>query len=332
MDRDAIKRLEADYLSIYPVAERLALCIQDQVSALLTKNGISLGVPMERRVKTWPSITEKIDRKLLQVESIREITDLVGLRAILLFRRDIDRVCDLIEQTFVVSSKEDTGERLADTQFGYSSLHYSIALPGSWYSVPTFCDFNGLLLEIQIRTLAQHIWAAASHKLQYKSEKNVPSQIMRSIYRVSALLETVDLEFERVLTERENYISSLNEQQPEEKLNVDLLTAILTELLPADNQIADEPYADLMDDLVDLGITTAAGLKDLIAKNLEYALRRDKEIIAEIESGKVAAPESMDRVANDVFCAHVGLTRIMLTKEYGAKASELYKRPRKPKS
>jgi putative GTP pyrophosphokinase len=331
MDRVALEKLETEYLAVVPIAERLGVCIQDQVGILLSKNAVSLGVPMEHRVKTWLSLSEKIDRKLLQIASIKEIADLVGLRTILLFKRDISRVCELIERTFVVVSKEDTGERLTDTQFGYTSLHYSIVLPDSWYSVPTFCDFSGLQVEIQIRTLAQHIWAAASHKLQYKSEKNVPAPIRRTIYRVSALLETVDLEFERVLSEREQYVGSLDKQRPEETLNVDMLTAILTELLPTAHRDLDEPepYADLMDNLVELGVTTAAGVRSLVAKNIDYALRRDKELVEEVVSGKVQAPESMDRIARGVFCTHVGLTRLMLANEFGDVAKEILTRPRK---
>lgn len=59
---------------------------------------------------------------------------------------------------------------------------------------------SGLKAEVQVRTVTQHVWAAASHVLQYKQEASVPLPVRRSIYRVSALLETVDLEFERVLS------------------------------------------------------------------------------------------------------------------------------------
>jgi ppGpp synthetase/RelA/SpoT-type nucleotidyltranferase len=31
---------------------------------------------------------------------------------------------------------------------------------------------GGLRAEVQVRTTAQHIWAAASHKLQYKHEES----------------------------------------------------------------------------------------------------------------------------------------------------------------
>ena len=81
-------------------------------------------------------------------------------------------------------------------------------MPDDWLNVPTFREFKGLRAELQIRTLAQQLWAAASHKLQYKRESSVPYPIRRSIHRVAALLETVDLELERVLSERDPHLSN----------------------------------------------------------------------------------------------------------------------------
>ena len=116
---------------------------------------------------------------------------------------------------------------MTEGQFGYQSWHYVIAFPEKWLSVPSLCDFRGLRAELQLRTIAQHLWAAASHKLQYKAESSVPLPIRRSIHRVSALLETVDLEFDRVLQEREDYLKQAASRQPTKPINVDVLAQIL---------------------------------------------------------------------------------------------------------
>lgn len=196
-NEDALSR---EYSVIAPTAARFASTLQEQLEMMLATGNLTLGVPIEVRVKEWESIADKIARNRLKLTSLRELTDLVGLWLILLFKRDLPAVQDLISESFSVVSHEDTSARLSETQFGYQSVHYVIKLPGDWLRVPTLADFTGLRAEIQVRTLAQHIRAAASHKLQYKSESNVPAPIRRSIYRVSAILETVDLEFERVLT------------------------------------------------------------------------------------------------------------------------------------
>ncbi len=148
---------------------------------------------MEGRVKSLASIEEKIERKGLTLQSVTALDDLIGVRAILLFRKDLKIADKLISKTFHVLHKEDTATRLADDSFGYQSQHYVVQLPKSWSKIPSFSELGTIRVELQVRTLAQHIWAAASHKLQYKKENSVPPPLRRAISRVSALLETVDL-------------------------------------------------------------------------------------------------------------------------------------------
>ncbi len=69
----------------------------------------------------------KLERKRLQVESLYDLQDLIGMRAIVLFKSDLERVETLIKSTFRVFDQEDTGERLDETQFGYQSKHFAIA-------------------------------------------------------------------------------------------------------------------------------------------------------------------------------------------------------------
>ena len=84
---------------------------------------------MEIRVKKWTSIENKLERKNLEIESILLLRDLVGVRAILLFLTDLDKIDELIRSTFEVTSSEDTADRLGEAQFGYQSLHYTIKVP-----------------------------------------------------------------------------------------------------------------------------------------------------------------------------------------------------------
>ncbi len=230
-----IRELETEYRDCQALAQRFCSSLQAEILHLLDARSLTLGVPMEARTKTWASITEKLKRRSITLKSVKDLNDLIGLRIILLFRRDLITACELVENTLSVITKEDTSDRLSETQFGYQSLHYIVEIPTEWRAIPSMKDFAGLRAEIQVRTLAQHIWAASSHKLQYKLEQSVPLPVRRSIHRVSALLETVNLEFERVLREREEYISAKTRgtKRAAEELNVDLLSeASLDELLP----------------------------------------------------------------------------------------------------
>jgi len=238
---------------------------------------------------------------------------------ILLFKRDVDKIHEIMIETFDIIRYEDTSTRLTETQFGYQSVHYIIRIPKSWLKVPSLHDFITFKAEVQVRTLAQHIWAATSHVLQYKQEASVPLPIMRSIYRVSAILETVDLEFERLLVERESYITKVDTSQEDIKLNVDVVQRILDELLPAENKALNEPYSKLIENLLYFDIDTVGKLRQLIQSNLSEVLKEDKRIIKKALKDKINITERINR---GVFFIHVGLAREAMQKQFRDKWSE----------
>ncbi len=267
---------------------------------------------MESRVKTWVSIAEKLERRGLDLEGICALSDFIGVRTILLFRTDLMKALDLVREHFDVFSNENTGERLSDSEFGYQSQHLLMRIPEAWQKLPTMEGLRDFSIELQVRTLAQHIWAAASHKLQYKQEAGVPRPVRRSINRVAALLETVDLEFERVLEERKIYADQV--PAPDEPLNVDNLAALLDEMLPSANKKEPEPYEDLLEDLTKFGIKTTGQLRAILSRRLEATLKHDSEAVKEYANNPSFAEERRSR---GVYFAHVGLVRVSLQSEFG---------------
>ena len=316
-------KLKKDYESKQASAGRFCSALVEQIKELTSQNNISLAVPIENRVKNWSSINSKIEGSNLKLKDILQLNDLVGIRLILLFKRDLDKCRKLIEQNLKITEKEDTASRLDESQFGYQSYHYVIKLPKKWLSIPTLRDFAKYKAEIQIRTIAQHIWAAASHTLQYKQEDNVPKTVRRSIYRVSALLETVDLEFERVLREREEYVTELKPETQDEPLNVDLLKEILDSHLPIANRTDDENYSELIQNISNCEIETSSELISLIKEQLEVALEEDKEAVKEkreyfIKEGEMQDDENDERaIKQGIFFTHAGLVRRMLDWKFG---------------
>lgn len=320
-----IKQLETEYRAILPIAERFCVELSNQINRLLNNEQISLGFPTEYRVKTWESLSNKIERLSLNLGSIKELNDLIGLRLILLFKRDMLRVCEVLANTFNVLDQYDTQERLKEDQFGYSSIHFIIELPESWLSVPTLAQLGGMKAEVQVRTFAQHIWAAASHALQYKQEQSVPPPVRRAIYRVSALLETVDLEFERVLEQRDTYRSNLS-TDVDELLNVDLLEEVCDSFLPTINKGNEEPYSYLLTELLHFNIDTRFKLESLIRKHLPTALEYDLQAASEHVEEIKSSPDkfsseyfelSRARSEKGAYYYHAGLVRTMMQLEFG---------------
>ena len=326
-----IEKLRKEYEEIKPQAERFCSALEVQLKELLSQESLDLGAPIEYRVKEWEKIKEKIERKNLSSSRITDLNDLVGLRLIFLFNRDAKKACELIEREFDIIEREDKATQLNEEQFGYQSFHYVIKLPEKWQGVPTLRGFDDFKAEIQIRTLAQHIWAAASHTLQYKQEENIPSIVRRSINRVSALLEIVDLEFERALQKREGYIEQTEreiregiEDFPTGNLNVDNTELLLRNILPKENWAGDEDYYELLKDLKRVGIIAAQDLVGLVIKHKDEAKKTDLAIVdslmPESQSDKSSDKRSLalrSRLEKGVLADLTGLVRIMLPIEYG---------------
>jgi putative GTP pyrophosphokinase len=149
--------LRNSYDSQVSVASRFAERLAEQIYEVISSNDITLAVPIEKRVKSWQSVSAKIERNKLELSDVGQVGDFVGVRVILLFRRDLERVIKLLSMSLKVTSSEDALERLGVEMFGYQSVHLQAEMPESWGQVPTLKAFAGLKAEIQVRTAAQQI-------------------------------------------------------------------------------------------------------------------------------------------------------------------------------
>jgi putative GTP pyrophosphokinase len=310
--KSSLKKLKVEYEALVPIANRFLDELLRQFKELLTENKIPLAAPIECRLKLWSSIEEKLKRKAWKLQSVKDLNDLIGVRLILLFKRDVERASQLLTAYFFVLKKEDAAKKLTEDQFGYTSLHYIIELPEKWLAVPSFRSMKGLRAEIQVRTMAQHIWASASHVLQYKQEIGVPMPLRRAVHRVSALLETVDLEFDRVLIEKENYKESLDTEDGSESLDVVSLEKILDSILPPENRDYSEDYAEVLEYLGrHYKITTQSQVRQLLFKNLKAIIADDKEMVKAKRKDNFKACRDVDereRAERGIFYNHQGLT------------------------
>ncbi|MBI5288775.1 MAG: RelA/SpoT domain-containing protein [Chloroflexi bacterium] len=311
---------EKDYQVLVPRAEQLCAEASKQLERLLRQAGIALANPIQSRVKTWASIAEKLTRVPLDLAKIEEMQDLAGMRLILLFDRDIETVRQIVRGHFDVVREYDTQDRLNPDQFGYSAIQLVVMLRPEWLAVPTMSSLEGLRVEIQLRTVAQHLWAEASQVLQYKNEATVPPSILRSVYRVSALLEIVDLELERVLAERERYVARLKAEENaptrDQPLNVDLLAALLDRVFPeANKDPRHEPYADALEELRNFNLSSLDALERFLEANRAGAMEIEREFVA--KNQRESLPDQDRRTRAGVFFGHVGLLRQALTAGLG---------------
>ena len=264
------ENLENEYTNLLPRLTKFKNRIVSELNELLTQNAIQLAVPIESRVKSWQSIAAKVDRKDLELTSITQLVDLLGIRLVLPFLRDVSLTTRLLESAFDIKSKEEKLADLDEAQFGYQSTHLEASLSDSWSKLPSFQDCSDYGFELQVRTMSQHTWAIVSHKLQYKQESSVPFELKRSINRMAALLETVDLEFERTIGQHEQVLQEFNEPEPDdEALTLEVFLGILDEYLPKENSRSSDKEG-VIDELFRAGVSTR---KQLISLFNAYTLQ-----------------------------------------------------------
>ena len=324
-----IEELEAEYSTVSSLADSFSKEIKHEIEILLDRNKIPLLFPIQARIKSWPSIKGKLERLNLDILGITDLQDLIGLRIVILFKKDLEPVIKLIDSNFCVNKKYDTADRLKDDQFGYSSIHLLVKVPEEWLKIPSMSEFSDFGAEIQLRTGSQHIWAEASHNLQYKIEKDVPKSLLRSVSRVGALLETVDLEFERVIVQREQYRDGLVISPDEQELNVDLLEKFLDSILPPENKDSNERYDELLAEILALEIENTRMLGEIINEYLPKAMDVEKanyeEVKQELEETGYSVRTTVERSEAGVFFTQIGFTREIFLQKFGKKYKAIIK-------
>ena len=144
----------------------------------------------ESRAKTLDSIRRKARKNdWREDEAITRTTDLVGFRIVCSNREDIGRTKDLILSSSRFQPQEDQPVQDFVRQpqdSGYRALHLNVT-----YQV-TGPHLTSVACEIQIRTLAQEMWATLTHYDIYKHQEAVPEHIQTSSRRLSSLLSTAD--------------------------------------------------------------------------------------------------------------------------------------------
>lgn len=156
------------------------------------------------RVKDTTSALQKIARKGYK-DPVSEMTDVVGVRFVVLLEADIELVEKAIINCGGVWTPRKDRFPLFDIQenpeaFEYQSTHFVIRLNqdtqagGLTILADTPC-------EVQIRTLVQHAYAEFVHDRVYKPGKHVPAGVRRLVARAMAMLESTDLIFSEAADE-----------------------------------------------------------------------------------------------------------------------------------
>jgi putative GTP pyrophosphokinase len=191
---------------IRPLYERYRIKVTSLIKELISESNIDI-VSIESRTKDIKSYDDKTSRPEKNYKDpLKEITDLCGIRIITYYTEEIYKIAELLENEFEIDNENSIDKTKVNSpdKFGYLSLHYVIKLGEKRNTLIEWKPFKDLKVEIQIRTILQHSWAAIDHKLRYKTKGEIPSILKRKIFRLSALLELADEQFLSIKNETEN--------------------------------------------------------------------------------------------------------------------------------
>lgn len=221
--------MNIEFREAKPKYERLAEETSVALKRFLLEREIS-SFDIEHRVKDEKSFEDKIVRKGYQ-NPFEEIEDIAGVRVICYYKNDLKSIHDIIQQNFDVLSVSNKAEELDVDQFGYTSNHYVVTIKQEWLVTPHYNGLDGLKVEIQVRTMLMHAWAAISHKLLYKKQDDVPNEFKRKLNRLSALIELADEQFDDIQLMKNDYQQNVQTSQVV-AINADSFIAIAKQYFP----------------------------------------------------------------------------------------------------
>jgi ppGpp synthetase/RelA/SpoT-type nucleotidyltranferase len=152
---------------------------------------------LETRTKAVESFLEKATKSdgrggYKYADPGSQLTDFVGARVLVPLSADVAPVARLVQRLYVVEEMSDQrADSLLDVP-GYQSLHFLVRFRDEDRETLGVVDRP---VELQVRSILQHAWAALQHDLMYKGERAPTDNVRRRLIALAGLLELADQEF-----------------------------------------------------------------------------------------------------------------------------------------
>jgi ppGpp synthetase/RelA/SpoT-type nucleotidyltranferase len=234
----AVEQARLRWIEERPLYEAFGDLMRDRIWSLLKPLGIWLEVTA--RAKEVDSLVKKL--LLKPAHTFDSLPDKVGARIIIRYRSDISRVVDAVNRHFESKPPDDKSKELGTEKVGYQSVHLDGVRLAK--ADPTATDYppDSFWLELQIRTLAQHLWSEMSHDSVYKNDEMIsalPDDIKRRVNLMAGQIEVADREFDRLNSEipseaamrllqiLERHYYTLASRKPDLELSMQVLNTFL---------------------------------------------------------------------------------------------------------
>lgn len=145
---------------------------------------------IESRLKSPQSMIKKLTRRHFEVSlesARRNLNDIAGIRVVCCYIDDVYHVADMLLRQSDLRLVDCTDYIKSPNYNGYRSLHLDIETP-IYLAERT----ENVTVEVQIRTVAMDFWASLEHDLHYKSEKDIPADIVEQMVKSADEIAAID--------------------------------------------------------------------------------------------------------------------------------------------
>lgn len=172
--------------------------LDEELSLQYDRNPIE---SIKTRLKSMESIWGKMRRKNLPmtVESLEQnLNDVAGVRVVCAFPSDIYRLSDafLRQDDVRLIQRKDYIQNPKPN--GYRSLHLIVEIP-----IYLHDQKRPMKVEVQFRTLSMDWWASLEHKIRYKKDVVMTSEIENELFECARMAADLDARMESVQQQTE---------------------------------------------------------------------------------------------------------------------------------
>lgn len=142
------------------------------------------------RVKNVDSIEEKVYRKgILSSQIFEKFDDIAGVRVVCEYLSDVYYLMGYIKENPLIRVIEIDDKIERPTQEGYRGIHVIVEMD-VYYDKQLY---EGVKVEVQLRTSFQNGWAMKTHELTYKRKGDLSKEISNQMKILSDSLYEADL-------------------------------------------------------------------------------------------------------------------------------------------
>lgn len=268
--------------------KKLCNKIESIISEVLEVQNIPFHI-ITSRVKDVESFRNKISDEKYD-NPIEQITDFSGIRIITYVEDDVKKISEVIESIFKIDKAKsiDKSTSLGTDKVGYKSVHYIAELKNDRLELVEYKSLEGLVFEIQIRTILQHAWAEIEHDKNYKFSGSLPTELARRFMLLAGSLEIADREFNNISREIDTISSKVEKGTKSGKLNFEINSTSLRQFIKTKfsrylhdgGNLSSFNSEKAINELNNFGISNLEEFNILLDKNLiddiiDYYLKRD---------------------------------------------------------